>query len=160
MLGEFFVHSSKPAVTEHVSVFWIELRMEITNLFTGRFKDKAIIVFLDMLLCGFLYRYCFGCTCCLHPLFCLENGGSRFLRKIGACLPNYTVPYPRRLIALRVSSLWFEDAFFSLWRLSFDKEGSIQKARRLIQLYEEQGIKKDRILIKLASTWEGIQAAK
>ncbi|PNF39786.1 Transaldolase [Cryptotermes secundus] len=45
-------------------------------------------------------------------------------------------------------------------RLSFDKEGSIQKARRLIQLYEEQGIKKDRILIKLASTWEGIQAAK
>ncbi|KDR08915.1 transaldolase [Zootermopsis nevadensis] len=45
-------------------------------------------------------------------------------------------------------------------RLSFDKEASIQKARHLIQLYEELGIKKDRILIKLASTWEGIQAAK
>lgn len=45
-------------------------------------------------------------------------------------------------------------------RLSFDKDASIQKAKRLIQLYEEQGIKKDRILIKLASTWEGIQAAK
>lgn len=45
-------------------------------------------------------------------------------------------------------------------RLSFDKKASIQKARRLIELYEEQGIKKDRILIKLASTWEGIQAAK
>ncbi|KFM82043.1 Transaldolase, partial [Stegodyphus mimosarum] len=45
-------------------------------------------------------------------------------------------------------------------RLSFDKEGSIQKARRIIELYEEEGINKDRILIKLASTWEGIQAAK
>lgn len=49
---------------------------------------------------------------------------------------------------------------FSVSRLSFDKEASIQKARHLIQLYEELGIKKDRILIKLASTWEGIQAAK
>lgn len=45
-------------------------------------------------------------------------------------------------------------------RLSFDKEASIQKAKRLIQLYEEQGVERDRILIKLASTWEGIQAAK
>lgn len=45
-------------------------------------------------------------------------------------------------------------------RLSFDKEGSIAKAQKLIQLYEDQGVKKDRILIKLASTWEGIQAAK
>ncbi|GAB6018580.1 Transaldolase [Chamberlinius hualienensis] len=45
-------------------------------------------------------------------------------------------------------------------RLSFDKEGSIAKARRLIELYSEEGISKERILIKLASTWEGIQAAK
>lgn len=45
-------------------------------------------------------------------------------------------------------------------RLSFDKEGSIQKARKLISLYEELGVSKERILIKLASTWEGIQAAK
>lgn len=45
-------------------------------------------------------------------------------------------------------------------RLSFDKEASMQKAKKLIQLYEEEGIKKERILIKLASTWEGIQAAK
>jgi transaldolase len=44
--------------------------------------------------------------------------------------------------------------------LSFDKEGSISKALALIKLYEEEGISKDRILIKLASTWEGIQAAK
>ncbi|XP_076334063.1 transaldolase [Tachypleus tridentatus] len=45
-------------------------------------------------------------------------------------------------------------------RLSFDKEGSILKAKKIIQLYEEEGIGKERILIKLASTWEGIQAAK
>ncbi|XP_063989097.1 transaldolase [Diachasmimorpha longicaudata] len=45
-------------------------------------------------------------------------------------------------------------------RLSFDKEASIEKAKKLISLYEEAGISKERILIKLASTWEGIQAAK
>ena len=45
-------------------------------------------------------------------------------------------------------------------RLSFDSEGQINKARRLIQLYEDRGISKDRILIKLSSTWEGIHAAK
>lgn len=45
-------------------------------------------------------------------------------------------------------------------RLSFDVEGSVKKALKLIKLYEERGISKDRILIKLASTWEGIQAGK
>lgn len=45
-------------------------------------------------------------------------------------------------------------------RLSFDKEAMITKARELIGLYKEQGIEKERVLIKLASTWEGIQAAK
>ena len=45
-------------------------------------------------------------------------------------------------------------------RLSFDVEGSIAKARHLISLYEAAGIDRKRILIKLASTWEGILAAK
>ncbi|WP_434931388.1 transaldolase [Shewanella sp. HL-SH5] len=45
-------------------------------------------------------------------------------------------------------------------RLSFDKQGSIDKAHKLIKLYKEAGIDKSRILIKLASTWEGICAAK
>lgn len=44
-------------------------------------------------------------------------------------------------------------------RLSFDKEATIEKAKRLINLYKEVGIDKKRILIKVASTWEGIQAA-
>ena len=45
-------------------------------------------------------------------------------------------------------------------RLSFDKEKSLEKAKRFIELYENEGISKDRILIKLASTWEGIQTGK
>lgn len=45
-------------------------------------------------------------------------------------------------------------------RLSFDIEASLAKAHKFISLYEAAGISKDRILIKLASTWEGIQAAK
>lgn len=44
-------------------------------------------------------------------------------------------------------------------RLSFDVEGSVAKARALIALYEQSGISRERILIKLASTWEGIRAA-
>lgn len=45
-------------------------------------------------------------------------------------------------------------------RLSFDVKKSVAKGLKLIKLYEERGVSKDRILIKLASTWEGIQAAQ
>lgn len=45
-------------------------------------------------------------------------------------------------------------------RLSFDKTATIAKARKLIRLYEDAGIDRKRVLIKIASTWEGIQAAK
>lgn len=45
-------------------------------------------------------------------------------------------------------------------RLSFDTEGSITKGRTLIELYEAAGISRDRVLIKIASTWEGIRAAE
>lgn len=44
-------------------------------------------------------------------------------------------------------------------RLSFDTEATVQRARRLIELYREAGIGKDRVLIKIAATWEGIRAA-
>lgn len=44
--------------------------------------------------------------------------------------------------------------------LSFDTQGSIDKARHLISEYEARGVGRDRILIKLASTWEGIRAAE
>ena len=45
-------------------------------------------------------------------------------------------------------------------RLSFDTEGTIKRATKLIDMFQEKGIEKDRILIKIAATWEGIQAAK
>src|SRR5438128_12014549 len=43
-------------------------------------------------------------------------------------------------------------------RLSFDVDGSIKKARRLIELYEDRKIPRERVLIKVASTWEGLTA--
>lgn len=45
-------------------------------------------------------------------------------------------------------------------RLSFDTEATLERARKLIALYQEAGIGRERILIKIASTWEGIQAAR
>ncbi len=45
-------------------------------------------------------------------------------------------------------------------RLSFDTVATLARARRLIQMYEDAGIGRDRVLIKVASTWEGIQAAR
>jgi transaldolase len=45
-------------------------------------------------------------------------------------------------------------------RLSYDVEGSIKKARTLIKLYEERKIPRERVLIKIASTWEGLLAAE
>ena len=45
-------------------------------------------------------------------------------------------------------------------RMSFDKEATIEKARKIISLYNESGINNERILIKIASTWEGIKAAE
>ena len=45
-------------------------------------------------------------------------------------------------------------------RLSFDKDETIDKARKIINLYKQSGISKERILIKIASTWEGVKAAE
>ena len=49
---------------------------------------------------------------------------------------------------------------YLVYRLSFDKDQMIERALNFIDMYEKEGIGKDRILIKLSSTWEGIQAAK
>jgi len=45
-------------------------------------------------------------------------------------------------------------------RLSFDTDATVARALKIIDLYHQQGISKDRVLIKIASTWEGIQAGK
>jgi len=44
-------------------------------------------------------------------------------------------------------------------RLSFDGKGTLQRARRIIELYEQAGVERERVLVKIASTWEGIRAA-
>jgi len=46
------------------------------------------------------------------------------------------------------------------YRLSFDADGMVKKAIQLIDFYQEFGVDKKRVLIKLSSTWEGIQAGK
>ena len=45
-------------------------------------------------------------------------------------------------------------------RLSFDTQATVARALKIIDLYAQQGVSKDRVLIKMASTWEGIQAGK
>ncbi len=45
-------------------------------------------------------------------------------------------------------------------RLSFDSAATVARARRIIAMYEDAGIARERVLIKIASTWEGIQAAR
>ncbi|NIU63852.1 MAG: transaldolase, partial [Pseudomonas stutzeri] len=45
-------------------------------------------------------------------------------------------------------------------RLSFDTQAMVQRGERLIGLYEQAGIGRERVLIKIASTWEGIRAAE
>lgn len=62
--------------------------------------------------------------------------------------------------ALEKQIKWIGFIEVIFFRLSFDKVGSVAKAIKLIKMYKEHGIEKERILIKLASTWEGIQAAK
>ena len=44
--------------------------------------------------------------------------------------------------------------------LSYDTDATIEKGRKLIRLYNDAGISNDRVLIKIASTWEGIKAAE
>ena len=75
---------------------------------------------------------------------------------VDAAIDRLAVEFGRRILAIIPGRVSTEvDA-----RLSFDTAATIAKARRLIALYEEQGIGKDRILIKIASTWEGIKAAE
>lgn len=45
-------------------------------------------------------------------------------------------------------------------RLSYDTEGTVEKGRHLVRMYEEAGASRERVLIKIASTWEGIRAAE
>jgi transaldolase len=73
-----------------------------------------------------------------------------------AFLDHLSIQFGRRILEIIPGRVSTEvDA-----RLSFDTEASIAKAQRLIAMYEEAGTPRDRVLIKLASTWEGIRAAE
>jgi len=82
-----------------------------------------------------------------------EGGDSR--RQLAACCDHFAVAVGREILSIVPGRVSTEvDA-----RLSFDSAATIERARRLIGLYEEAGIGRERILIKTASTWEGIRAA-
>ena len=76
--------------------------------------------------------------------------------QLSACMDRLAVGFGEKILETIPGRVSTEvDA-----RLSFDKDGSIAKARQLIELYEQAGIGKQRVLIKMASTWEGIKAAE
>merc|ERR1712187_431331 len=75
--------------------------------------------------------------------------------KVDATLDRLLVEFGKKILDIIPGKVSTEvDA-----RFSFDTQASVNKALHIIKLYESQGISKDRILIKIASTWEGIQAA-
>lgn len=75
---------------------------------------------------------------------------------VDAAIDRLAVEFGTRILAIIPGRVSTEvDA-----RLSFDTEATIAKAHRIIGLYAEQGIAKERVLIKIASTWEGIRAAE
>jgi len=85
-----------------------------------------------------------------------KHGGSNIDDQVDATLDNLLVQFGKEILKIIPGKVSTEvDA-----RFSFDTEASVKKALRIIDLYKEQGIEKDRILIKIASTWEGIKAAE
>lgn len=76
--------------------------------------------------------------------------------QVDACIDRLLVEFGKEILKIIPGKVSTEvDA-----RFSFDKQASIDKALHIIDLYKSIGISKDRILIKVASTWEGIQAAR
>ncbi|KAF4550462.1 Transaldolase [Elsinoe fawcettii] len=84
-----------------------------------------------------------------------KGHGKTIDEKVDATLDNLLVQFGKEILKIIPGKVSTEvDA-----RFSFDTEASVNKALHIIDLYKEQGIDKDRILIKIASTWEGIKAA-
>ncbi|KAI6139371.1 hypothetical protein BKA82DRAFT_141276 [Pisolithus tinctorius] len=85
-----------------------------------------------------------------------KSKGGSLENQTNAAMDRLLVEFGKEILAIIPGRVSTEvDA-----RLSFDKEGTKAKAKELIALYESLGIRKERILIKIASTWEGIQAAR
>jgi transaldolase len=76
--------------------------------------------------------------------------------QVEACTDKLAVEFGKEILQIIPGRVSTEvDA-----RLSFDTEATVRKARHLIDLYENEGVDRQRILIKIASTWEGIRAAE
>lgn len=87
--------------------------------------------------------------------FAKKKGGS-LDQQVDDALDRLLVEFGREILQIIPGKVSTEvDA-----RFSFDTQASVNKALQIIKLYEEQGISKDRVLIKIASTWEGIKAAE
>jgi transaldolase len=85
-----------------------------------------------------------------------KNSGLAGAKQIDDIIDHVLVAYGREILEIVPGRVSTEtDA-----RLSFDVEGTLAKARHLIEIYEGYGVSRDRILIKIASTWEGINAAE
>ncbi|KAL9531943.1 Transaldolase [Sphaerulina musiva] len=84
-----------------------------------------------------------------------KKHGKSIDEQVDATLDNLLVQFGKEILKIVPGKVSTEvDA-----RFSFDKKASVDKALHLIELYKAEGIDKSRVLIKLASTWEGIQAA-
>ncbi|KAJ4383654.1 sedoheptulose-7-phosphate:D-glyceraldehyde-3- phosphate transaldolase [Didymella sp. IMI 355093] len=85
-----------------------------------------------------------------------KNHGDNIEDQVDATLDNLLVQFGKEILNVVPGKVSTEvDA-----RFSFDTKASVNKALRIIDLYKEQGIGKERVLIKIASTWEGIKAAE
>ncbi len=85
----------------------------------------------------------------------VQRGGSSS-EQLANCCDRFAVDVGREVLGIVPGRISTEvDA-----RLSFDREASMERARKLIGMYEEAGIGRERILIKVAATWEGIRAAE
>lgn len=83
-----------------------------------------------------------------------DRGNTRAI--INDAIDRLAIEFGRRILDIIPGRISTEvDA-----RLSFDQKATIDKARRLIALYDAEGVDSSRVLIKIASTWEGIQAAR
>ena len=85
-----------------------------------------------------------------------KNAGLTGVKRIEDVIDNVLVNFGLEILKIVPGRVSTEtDA-----RMSFDTTGTIAKARQLIRLYEAQGVDRNRVLVKIASTWEGIHAAE
>lgn len=85
-----------------------------------------------------------------------SGAGTNRQDRLAACLDRLAVEFGREILKVVPGRVSTEvDA-----RLSFDTEATLHKARHLIEMYESSGVDRERILIKVAATWEGIRAAE